>query len=146
MDAIISVLNLNFSGDGKEFTNSFSSRRTSRKSVTLTIHWNLTQLVKSYLGIIVHQRLTVPKQMLLLKERCAESRKEPQQYCHNLVCMCNGGLIPWNVIVSSEMFRPHIGPLDEMQPGGFLVCVWKTPRSPSAARNNLVMKLWLHLC
>ena len=42
----------------KRVHESFWSRRTSRKSFTLTIPWNWTKLVKSYLGIIVHLRLT----------------------------------------------------------------------------------------
>ena len=42
----------------------------------LIIPWNLAKLVKNCPGIIVSQRLTVPKQMVLLKEQFAESRKE----------------------------------------------------------------------
>ena len=42
----------------------------------LIIPWNLAKLVKNCSGIIVNQRLTVPKQMVLLEEQFAESRKE----------------------------------------------------------------------
>ena len=51
---------------------SFSGCQKSRKSLTLTIHWNLANYLKSYLGIIAHLRFTVLKQMVLLKEWCAE--------------------------------------------------------------------------
>ena len=57
----------NFSGDGKEKNETFSSRRTSQKSLIVTTHWNLMKPVKNYHGIIVHLRLTVPRQMLLLR-------------------------------------------------------------------------------
>ena len=69
----------------KRVHTSFSSRRASRKCFMLTIPWNLAKLVKSYLGISVHRRLTVPKQMVLQKERHAESRKAPLLHCCNRV-------------------------------------------------------------
>ena len=47
-------------------------RRGNQKSFTLTIHQNLTQPVKIFLGIIVRQHFTVQKQMGLLREQCAE--------------------------------------------------------------------------
>ena len=67
MVAIFFVQSQVFSGN-----RSFSSRRKSRKSFTLTIHRNLAKLVKSYLGVIVHLRLTVPSVMVLLRERYEE--------------------------------------------------------------------------
>ena len=48
------------------------SRRGNRKSLTLTIHWNLAKPVKTYPGIIVRRHHTVQRQMVLLKERYAE--------------------------------------------------------------------------
>ena len=71
MDTITSVQNKIFSGIGKELTK-VSSRQTSQESFILTIPWSLAKNVKIYPGIIEHQHLTVPKQMVLLKERCAE--------------------------------------------------------------------------
>ena len=61
MDSIISVQNKNFSGN--------------QKSLTLTIPQNLAKLVKTYLGIIVRQHLTVQRQMVLLKDRYAEFKE-----------------------------------------------------------------------
>ena len=62
---------------------SFSSRRTSRKSFILTILWDLEKLVKSYNGIIVLLHLIDPKQMVLMKERYAEEKKGHLLYCSN---------------------------------------------------------------
>ena len=50
---------------------SFSSRHTRQKSCTLTINWNLENLVKTYHGIIVLQHSIDPRRMALLKERYA---------------------------------------------------------------------------
>ena len=38
------------------------SRPGNQKSFTLTTHWNLAKLVNNYPGIIVHLRLTLPRQ------------------------------------------------------------------------------------
>ena len=70
---------------------SFLSRQPSRKSFFLTSPWSLAKLVKSYLGIVVHLRLTVPKQMVLLREQYAESRRERLQCCCNPTWMKSGG-------------------------------------------------------
>ena len=56
MDTIIPAQNENFRRRKRAYE-SFSSRRKSRKSFTLTIHWNLAKRV-NYHGIIVHQHLT----------------------------------------------------------------------------------------
>ena len=77
----------------------------SLKSFTLTVSWNLAKLVKIFPGIIVRQHLTDRKLMGLPRERCADSRKAPLQYCCNLVCMKNGGRIPWNVTAICETFK-----------------------------------------
>ena len=45
----------------------FSNPRQNQKSSLPTILWNLTKLVKSHPGIMVHLRLTVLKQMIFLK-------------------------------------------------------------------------------
>ena len=55
---------------------SFSCRRKSQKSFMQKIRWNLADPVKIYHGIIVHPRLTVPQQMVLLKEQYAVAREE----------------------------------------------------------------------
>ena len=62
------------------------SRPGSLKSFTLTIPWNLAKFVRIFPGIIVRRHHTVRKQMRLLEEQCAESRKGHLQYC------CNSGL------------------------------------------------------
>ena len=83
---------------------SFSSPQTSRMWFTLTIPRSLAKIVKSVRGIIEHPRLTVPRQMVLRKERSAESRKELLQYCCNPAWRKNGERIPWNVSVIFETF------------------------------------------
>ena len=60
----------------KRVYESFSSRHKGQESLLRTIHWNLANAVKSYTGIILPQRLTVPKQLVLQEEQYAESRKE----------------------------------------------------------------------
>ena len=57
MDSILSVQNQNFSGNRKELTNVLGA------DVETKSH---------YLGIIVRQHLTVQRQMVLLREQCAE--------------------------------------------------------------------------
>ena len=47
---------------------SFSSLQKSQKSLILTTLWNSTKLLNNYPEIIVHQRLTDPRQMVLLRE------------------------------------------------------------------------------
>ena len=81
-------------------------KQQNRKSFTftLTILWNLAKLVHNYPGIIVNLRLTVPRQMVLQKEQCAELRKGHLRYCCNPAWMKNGGLTPWNVSVIFETF------------------------------------------
>ena len=49
-----------------------SNRRKSRRSVTLTSHWNLANLVTTCHGIIVLQHLIDPRQVAQLEERYAE--------------------------------------------------------------------------
>ena len=49
------------SQETEKSTRKFLSRGKSRKSFILTIHWNLAKLVKNYLGIIAHLRLTAPR-------------------------------------------------------------------------------------
>ena len=55
---------------------SFSNRRRSPKSFILTIPWNLTKLVKTYPGIIVRQRLIVPRRMVLLRKAVRRVKEE----------------------------------------------------------------------
>ena len=56
-------------------------------------------------GIILHLSLTVPKQMVFLKGRNAESREEFMHCCCNLSWMKSDRLVPWNVTVICEMFK-----------------------------------------
>ena len=81
------------------------SRRGNQKSFTLTFPWNLANLVKTFLGIIVRQHLTDRKQMGLLRERYAETRKGLRQYCCNLVWMKIGGRIPWSVAAICRAYK-----------------------------------------
>ena len=48
----------------------------NQKSFTLTILWNLARLARNYPGIIGRQHRTVRKLMGLLREQCAELRKD----------------------------------------------------------------------
>ena len=77
----------------------------SRKSFILTIPWILAKLATRYPGFIVHLRLTVPRRMVLRKERCAEKRKELLLYCYIPAWMKNGGLIPWSAAVVCGMSK-----------------------------------------
>ena len=65
----------------------------------LTIHWNVAK------PVIAHQGFTDLRRMVLLKERCAELKKELLLYCCNLAWRRNGALIPRNVAVICEMFK-----------------------------------------
>ena len=56
----------------KRVYESFSSRLKSRKTLTLTIRWNVANLVKIYHGIIEPQHLIDPRHMELLKEQYVE--------------------------------------------------------------------------
>ena len=71
------------------------SRIRSLKSFTLTVPWNLAQLVKIFPGIIVRRHHTDRKQMGLLREQHAEWKKVHLEYCCNQVWMKIGGQIPW---------------------------------------------------
>ena len=84
---------------------SFSSRRWSRKSFTLTIHWNLANLVKIYHGIIELLHLIDLRRMVLLKEQCAERGEEPLQCSCNPAWMKHGGLILWSAVAICEIFK-----------------------------------------
>ena len=77
---------------------SFSNRRKSRKSFTLTLPQNLANPVKTYRGITVVQHPIDPRRMALLKERYAELKKVPLLYCCNQDRTKGGGLAPWNAI------------------------------------------------
>ena len=77
----------------------------SLKSFTLTIPWNLAKLVKIFPGIIVRRHHTDLRQMALLKERCAGSKKEHMQYFCKPIWMKIGGQIPWNGIPICETFK-----------------------------------------
>ena len=92
----------------KEVYESFSSRRKSRKSCVLTSLCNLVKNVKKFPGIIVHLRLTFPKQLVLLKEWNAKSRKEFLRCCCNLAWTKSGELIPWNFTVICETFKTSL--------------------------------------
>ena len=53
----------------------------------------------------MHLRLTVPRRMVLRKERYAEERKELLLYCYIPAWMKNGGLIPWSAAVVCGMSK-----------------------------------------
>ena len=92
------------SQDSERSLQKFMDPIGSLKSFTLTIPWNLARLVKIFLGI-VRQHHTDRKQMGLLKEQCAESKKVPLRYCCNRVWMKVGGQILWNVTPICEMLQ-----------------------------------------
>ena len=75
------------------------------KVIYTIIHRNLANPVKVYSGIIELQHLIDPRQKALLKERHAEKRKAPLLKCCNQSWTKNGGLILWNAIAISEMFK-----------------------------------------
>ena len=104
MESIHTRVKLKLLRRRKEVYESFSSRRKSRKSSKLSIPWNLAKPVKIFPGIIVHQRLTVPRQMVLLRESYAGLKKGLLLYCCNQVWMKNGGRIPLNVTAICEKF------------------------------------------
>ena len=83
------------------------SRQRNQKSFTPTITWNLANPVNNYLGIIVRLHLIVLRQMALLKERYAGSKKEHMQYFCKPIWMKTGGMIPWSVLLpSAKHSRP----------------------------------------
>ena len=70
MDSIISVQNNNFSGKRKELTKVLGVDDET-KSHLYDNSQNLAKPVKTYLGIIVCQHVTVQRQMVLPKEQYA---------------------------------------------------------------------------
>ena len=81
------------------------SRPRNPKSFTLTNPWNWAKPVKTYLGVVVRQHLTVQRQMVLLKERYAELKKGLLQYWSSLDFRKAGGQKPWSVLVICETFK-----------------------------------------
>ena len=59
----------NFSGDRNDFTKVSRADEEAKSHLHRQIHWNLANLVKVYPGVFVHQRLTVPRQMVLRSVR-----------------------------------------------------------------------------
>ena len=105
MDTVLSVQNENFSGDGRETCNSFSSCQKSRQSFTLTTPWSLAEPVKTYHGTIELQHLIDPRRMVLLKQWYAEEKKERLLYwCHH-AWLKNDWLILWNADAIFEMSK-----------------------------------------
>ena len=71
------------------------SRPGNQKSFTLTIPWSLASLVKNYPGIVLRQHYTDQKRVVLLRERCAESRKgllqsglDEKWWADSMECYC----------------------------------------------------------
>ena len=95
-------LNLIRAKTKKEFT---KVPRAVGKAKSLTILQNLANPVKTYHGIIVHLRLIVPNQMVLLKEQHAELRKELLLCCYKLAWKKSGVRVPWNVSVMYAMSK-----------------------------------------
>ena len=56
----------------KSACGNFSNHQKSQRSFTLTVLWNLQNLVKTYLGIIGRQHLIGPRRVALLNERYEE--------------------------------------------------------------------------
>ena len=89
----------------KKFTKVSRSDIQVESHLYLTIHWYSVKHVKSYLGIIGHLRLIVPRQMILLKEQYAEQRKERLLYYCNQTWTKNDCRIPWNATAICERFK-----------------------------------------
>ena len=83
----------------------FGSPIGNFKPFTQTIHRNLANPVKISPGIIVRRHHTDRKQMVMMKERCAELRKGHLRYCCNQVLMKNGLRIPRNATAICKMFK-----------------------------------------
>ena len=64
---------------------SFSSRRKSRKSIILTIHWNLANPLKTCHGIIVLPHSIDPTRMVLLKSGAPNERRDVGWFCGMLL-------------------------------------------------------------
>ena len=62
-DNLEDVQNKDFTGNGKEFTKVSRARQKSRKSFTLTMQWDLANLVNIYHGIIALQHAIDPRRM-----------------------------------------------------------------------------------
>ena len=92
----------------KRVYESVSSRQKSRKSLTLRLLWNLAKPVKNYHGIIVHQRLTVLRRVVLPRERYAELKKGLLQYCCNLAWTKVVGRFHEMLLLSAKCSRPLI--------------------------------------
>ena len=105
MDPVVSVQNKQNLRKPKGACKSSWSRIGSLQSFTLTVHWNLARPGKIFPGVIVRQHHTDRKQMGLVREQCAELRKEHLRHCCNQVWMKNGGQIPWNAIPICETFK-----------------------------------------
>ena len=82
-----------------------------------------------YPGIIVRQHLTVQKQIGLLRERYAESKKVHLQYCCNQVWMKNGG---WADSMACYCYLRNIQDLlsDGKTPYERRFGVWSNGRTP----------------
>ena len=76
-----------------------------QRSFTLTILWNLQNLVKIYLGIIGRQHLIDQKQMILLNEQYEESKKEQQLFCYSQDYLRDGDLISSNAVAICDMSK-----------------------------------------
>ena len=66
-------------------------RQKNLKSFTLPNPWNLAKFVNNYPGITIRLHRAAPRQMVLLKKRCAEMKKELPLCCCNLEWMKNAG-------------------------------------------------------
>ena len=106
MVAIVSVQNQIFSGDREDFTKVARAVSQAESHFLLIFAGSLTQLVKSYPGITVHLRLTVAKQIELLRERYGRIKEKTS------AVPLQSGLdekwwadFPWNVIVICENFQ-----------------------------------------
>ena len=84
MDSVVPLQKRKLLRRRKRVYGNFLSRLKSQKSFTVTIRWNLVNLVKIYHGIIVLPQLIDLRRTGLPKEKRAEWRKERLQCCCNL--------------------------------------------------------------
>ena len=83
----------------------FSSRRKSRSHLHTEFFGIWQILWRIVLSSLNHLRLAVPTQMVWLRERDAESKKELLLCCCSLAWTECGGRMPWNVTVICEVIK-----------------------------------------
>ena len=103
--SVESVSNLNFTGDGEQFTKVYRNRRRSQNLFIRTIYDNLASIVKNYQGIIEQLHFIDQRQAELQMELYVEQMKWHQPWYCNLDRMLSDGWIPRNAVTICEMTK-----------------------------------------